>query len=826
MDKLCFDVYVTALSWLDVDSLLSVGRCSRWTHRVMKKPEAWRTVAFHRKKGRVLRTNDMARLTSSYTETIVVAGLFRESRWDFLRQCTGLKTFFLSWAKDFDYAVLSQLPRLQAVWLRNVENLDLNTRGFQPFPSLCRLSLKGSRVRDLTSLAVCPRIAELNLVGCKGVCTFVPLSHMKCLKTLTIDPHHTMLSSFSPGLSFLETVVLSRYGLDDSDYSDSSSDDSVFGEYDEPVGFGRPFSPSSTPDVPDSPLIFSPRARARNSRSCRRSFDYDEANPYLRLPFRSDPRRVYPDPNPPPHQSCDGTPDSTIPRRVPSPFGDLGPRGISDPRRVPSPFGDPGPRENSDPRRVPSPFGEPGRRLPPRRKIRGPPGSVIPSGSAIPSGSVIPRRVPSSGRDPGLWGNSGLRRPVSRYRRKNPPSPFRSLFGSDDESSCPDDSGLLYHCPRLRTAHLEGSNRQDVSWIMVHQQLEELFLDRNQGLVDITPLQYGQELKDLSLSFCGVKDIGPLAHCHKLQYLSLCKCPVDDLFPLAGCRALRSLNLTDCVKVQSLLPLSACRNLERLNVSGWTHLSDVSPIAGLVHLKILEVKNCGILTLSPLLSCVDLEEIDAEGCVGLRELAASDANTNWPRLKRICVNKCYALQRLGGLASCLTLREVNAAECPNLRGLSGLSGCVNVEYVNVLGGKRLSDISVLATFRRLNSLNLENCVSLRHVVDLSLLDRLEFLNVGGCVNLCALPKVVNWPSLMELFMYDTSVQSLEPLENNCGRLACLDVFGTLGVQNISQSLLKCPNLKLVITNPREDLDALRLAGIEVKEIKVIVRQPT
>jgi formylglycine-generating enzyme required for sulfatase activity len=128
-------------------------------------------------------------------------------------------------------------------------------------------------------------------------------------------------------------------------------------------------------------------------------------------------------------------------------------------------------------------------------------------------------------------------------------------------------------------------------------QLEELLLDSNRSLSDISPLQ-GMPLKRLGLGYTAVEELAPLQGM-PLTSLSLWAAKVKDLSPLKGMRleslhagycGIRDLSPLEGMPLRDLLladnPISdltplAKLPLQRLGIAGKTEITDLSPIKSL-----------------------------------------------------------------------------------------------------------------------------------------------------------------------------------------------------------------------------------------------------
>lgn len=112
----------------------------------------------------------------------------------------------------------------------------------------------------------------------------------------------------------------------------------------------------------------------------------------------------------------------------------------------------------------------------------------------------------------------------------------------------------------------------------------------DEGLVDLTGLEYAVNLTAFAFSDSDVSDLRPIA---KLRHLEKLECwnnrRITDISPL--------VNLTEL----TVLDLEGCR------------ISDIAPLANLTHLTVLKLRGNRIIDVSPLANLNKLSVLELEG---------------------------------------------------------------------------------------------------------------------------------------------------------------------------------------------------------------------
>ena len=137
--------------------------------------------------------------------------------------------------------------------------------------------------------------------------------------------------------------------------------------------------------------------------------------------------------------------------------------------------------------------------------------------------------------------------------------------------------------------------------------LERLDAGGNQGITDLTGLEYATNIKSLGLYHNPITDISPLASLINLRGFNLWGCRIADLNPLRNLKNLTGIILGNN-QISDLSPLSELTNLTFIELES-NQISDVSPLAGLINLTVLQLDGNQIADFSPLASLVNLEEL-------------------------------------------------------------------------------------------------------------------------------------------------------------------------------------------------------------------------
>ena len=121
---------------------------------------------------------------------------------------------------------------------------------------------------------------------------------------------------------------------------------------------------------------------------------------------------------------------------------------------------------------------------------------------------------------------------------------------------------------------------------------------RDQGIRDLTGLEFATNLTWLLLFANSIADVSPLAGLTRLEVLSLQSNNIADVSPLAGLTNLRWLSLSSN-SIADVSPLAGLTNLTGLYLR-FNNIADVSPLAGLTNLTGLYLSSNNIADVSSL----------------------------------------------------------------------------------------------------------------------------------------------------------------------------------------------------------------------------------
>ena len=103
--------------------------------------------------------------------------------------------------------------------------------------------------------------------------------------------------------------------------------------------------------------------------------------------------------------------------------------------------------------------------------------------------------------------------------------------------------------------------------------------------------------------------------------------------------------------------------------------------------------------------------------------------------------------------------------CKNISDLSPLSGLTNLMSLNLYRCESVSDLLPLSSLTNLTHLEIRNCKKVSNLMPLAGLMNLEWLNLSDCKNVSDLMPLAGLTDLWNLDIENTSVTSLDGLEN-------------------------------------------------------------
>ena len=134
----------------------------------------------------------------------------------------------------------------------------------------------------------------------------------------------------------------------------------------------------------------------------------------------------------------------------------------------------------------------------------------------------------------------------------------------------------------------------------------EVYEPTPQDMLNLTSLKHVMSFKSQDE---GITDLSGLEFAVNLRDLNLRLNKIVDLAPLAGLTYLQTLNLSQN-EIYDLLPLAALSDLVDLNIHA-NHIDDISVLAGLTGLRDLDLHTNRIFDLAPLSDLANLQTLIA-----------------------------------------------------------------------------------------------------------------------------------------------------------------------------------------------------------------------
>ena len=288
------------------------------------------------------------------------------------------------------------------------------------------------------------------------------------------------------------------------------------------------------------------------------------------------------------------------------------------------------------------------------------------------------------------------------------------------EQGVKDLTGLQY-ATNLERLEVWDNQISDVSPLKELTHLRTIWLTHNQ-ISDISALTGLINTKELYLSGNPISDLSPIENMRNLSELKLWDCPVYDLSPLAGLTELRKLILAydyvDIPELVDITPLAGLTKMDYLVLHG-VKLSDLSVLAGMINLKFLIFDGNNVSNVSPLSNLINLEHIITWG----NPISNFTPLTKLTKLKtiNICGSNMTDLSFLAGKPE-LTELYLRSNHIPDVSQLTGLTGITRLD----LESNMIEDVSPLAELTNLEWLKLTD----NPIIDFSpLTDLFENTNI-------------------------------------------------------------------------------------------------
>ncbi|MFB6814307.1 NACHT domain-containing protein [Streptomyces sp. NPDC056347] len=220
----------------------------------------------------------------------------------------------------------------------------------------------------------------------------------------------------------------------------------------------------------------------------------------------------------------------------------------------------------------------------------------------------------------------------------------------------------LPHVPEARSVHLRG-DRPDLSPLVPHRALEDLFVFSNATLTDISPLASMPSLAHVGLSRCpGVRDLSPLSGL-PLTWLSLVELhpdlPKEHLEPLTG---IEELHLHHRFPGSSLAELPLGPHIKRMSLGhqvGYMSLEGIEQFTELEELGLQDMRQVEQLSRNPFFQHLTQLRLD-----GVADLDPS-VLVGLTGLRTLTLLRCPVVENLA------PLRELPSLTAMNLYGRQG-----------------------------------------------------------------------------------------------------------------------------------------------------------
>lgn len=436
------------------------------------------------------------------------------------------------------------------------------------------------------------------------------------------------------------------------------------------------------------------------------------------------------------------------------------------------------------------------------------------------------------------------------------PSPVTNSMEVLDLSNCTSLNAFTSFAPSsalafLTTVNLSRSSINDTGVLRLARtaaqfRLRMLDLSFCEMVTDASPLGAVRSLKELDLSFTGVRDGGLAAYANQKQRLRILKLngctSICDVGALGSLPCLCELHLSGSTVdgSKSFEALSQCTTLTVVDISECMHLRSAAVLVSrLSQLRILNLSLSNISgdTVTAMKGLLLLEELQLSGCPRVEtvdplgslpvlqrlNLSASaveevEALSECPLLWDVSVAKCIHLKSIAPLAAIKSLRRLDASQT-NVGEESFLQPwqCTSLEELDLHGCTQVSSIP-FGTFRSLARLRKVNCR------DSSLNDSglaafgesggLEALQLSGS-NITTFLPLQNLSQLQSVIASKVSVADAGVAGlTDCHMLATLDLSGCEKLCDIS-SIRRMRNLT-----------SLRLCGSTVADATFAEGWPT
>ncbi|OPX84303.1 MAG: Internalin-A precursor [Pelotomaculum sp. PtaB.Bin104] len=256
-----------------------------------------------------------------------------------------------------------------------------------------------------------------------------------------------------------------------------------------------------------------------------------------------------------------------------------------------------------------------------------------------------------------------------------------------------------------------------------------------EGILDLTGLEYAINLQTLTLCGNHIDDVTPLAGLTNLVMLGLDDNQISDISPLAGLTKLNTLWL-DGNGISNITPLAGLTDLEAVCISR-NQLSDISPLEGLINLLELWLVDNQISDIDTLASLIELKYLylDSNMITDISPLNGP----NFTQLEVLSISN----NRVSTVVSLANQENLNDLYLTGnqLSDIGFLTGLNNLELL-YLDDNEITNIAPLAGLVSLKELKL-NDNSITDISPLANLTNLYYLNLWSNKISDIYPLVVN-----------------------------------------------------------------------------------
>ena len=297
-----------------------------------------------------------------------------------------------------------------------------------------------------------------------------------------------------------------------------------------------------------------------------------------------------------------------------------------------------------------------------------------------------------------------------------------------------------------------------------------------------------QNLNRLALYDSHTLHVEWIRKCSNITKLSLLSTQFSDLEPVSSLKRLRFLNIR-ATHVKSLSPLVRCFWLEELDAS-WTRVGDLSWIKPktLPRLRVLNLGWTQVKDVSPASMLSNLRVLNLNG-TSLSTICGSNSwvgglqtlDISWSGFQNLHTIVCCCTVKTLDVSGCsvddcsalkhLALESLNATKC-SLRDLSSLSHLTSLTNLSVAWNELISS-EPLEGLSRLKTLDL----SFTMVKNIQVPQSLTSLNLSGTF-VSDLEPVASLSNLHTLYIEYLKVHDLEPLQR-CVSLQTVHKFKTV-----------------------------------------------